>query len=130
MSSASPQGAETGQRCKNAASGSGLGFLPCSLIAVTLRDLAALCHPSMDSVNWAPQQKKQTQPLALSLDTLPQAKGKGCSGCGRRDGRQGSWRRSAQTQPTSPESAGCCGIMVCFFLLLGGAQGSEESKYQ
>ena len=56
-------------------------------------------HPSMDSVNWAPQQKKQTQPLALSLDTLPQAKGKGCSGCGRRDGRQGSWRRSAQTSP-------------------------------
>ena len=28
-------------------------------------------HPSMDSVNWAPQQKKQTQSLALSLGTSP-----------------------------------------------------------
>lgn len=53
--------------------------------------LAPTLHPNMDSVNWAPQQKKQTQSLALSLGTSPRRKARAAVtvGAGRVDKEAG-----------------------------------------
>ena len=39
--------------------------------------MSPMPRPSIDSGNWAPQQKKQTQSFSLSLGTSPRRKGRG-----------------------------------------------------